>query len=64
MIIYIISECSKLAPKLYKIGEELAGKMIQWDSCMKIKFIHATKWYMFKSESVREIESKKRYVGF
>ena len=48
---HIISECSKLAPKEYKIKYNRVRKGIHRELCKKIKFDHTNKCYMHKPES-------------
>ena len=43
---HIISECSKLAQKEYKVRHDWAGKVIHWEMCKKFKYDHANKWCM------------------
>ena len=54
MINHIISECSKLAQKEYKIRHNWVGKVIHWELYKKLKFDHTTKPHMHKPESVLE----------
>ena len=55
----IISECSKLAQKEYKMRYDRVEKAIHWELCKKFKFDHTNKWYMYNSESVQENEMYK-----
>ena len=43
--------------KVFKSKHELAGKVIHWELCKRLKFGHANEWYMHKPESVLENES-------
>ena len=43
---HIISECSKLAQKEYKTRHEMVKTVIHWELCKKLKFDHASKWYI------------------
>ena len=52
MINYIISKCSKLDQREYKIRHDWVGNVIHWELCKKLKFGHTTKGYMQKLESV------------
>ena len=52
----MLSECWKLAQKKYKSTVAWVGKVIKWELCKRIRFDHADKWYMYKSESVVENE--------
>ena len=51
---HIISECSKLAQKVYKARHDWVGNVIHWEMCKKFKFEHASKWYMQNAPSVLE----------
>ena len=64
MINHIISKCSKLAQKEYKTRHDWVGKVIHWELCKKLKFDHATYWYMHKPESVQENETYKLLWDF
>ena len=55
---HIISECSKLAQKEYKVRHHLVGKMIHWEMCQKFKFDHANKWYMHNPVPVLENDTQ------
>ena len=59
MINHIISECSKLAQKVYETRHDWVGKDIHWELCKKLKFDHSNKWYMHIPESVKENETQK-----
>ena len=37
---HIISECSKLAQREYKVRHDWVGKVIHWEMCKKFKFDH------------------------
>ena len=52
----IISEYRKFAQKEYKNRYDWVWKLIRWKPCKKIKFVHTTKWYMYKPEAVLEYE--------
>ena len=56
---HIISECSKLTQKVYKTRHGWMGKVIHRELCKKLKFDHASKWYMHKPESILENETNK-----
>ena len=43
---HMISECKKLAQKVYTTRHDLVGKLIHWELCKKLKFDHTNKWYM------------------
>ena len=64
VINHIISECSKLAQKEYKIRQDWEGKVIHWELCKKLKFDHANKWYIHNSESLLENEMHKLLWDF
>ena len=40
---HIISECSKLAQRVYKARHDWVGKVIHWEMCKKFKFDHTDK---------------------
>ena len=40
------------------------GKVIHCELCKKLEFYHTTRWYMHKSEPVRENETQKVLLGF
>ena len=61
---HIISECSKLALKEYKIRHYWVGMVIHWELCMKLKFDHTNKWYMHNPESVLENKTHKLLEEF
>ena len=48
---HIISECSKLAQRKYKVRHDCVGKVIHWEMCKKFKFDHTNKWYMHNPEN-------------
>ena len=50
---------TSFAQKEYKTWHNWAGKVIHWKLWKKLKFDHTAKWYMHKSESVRENEMHK-----
>ena len=43
---HIISECSKLAQRVYKARHDLVGKVIHWEMCKKFRFDYTNIWYM------------------
>ena len=43
---HILSECSKLAQKEYKVKHNWVGKVILWEMCKKFKCDYTNKWYM------------------
>ena len=54
---HIISECTNLAPKVYKTRYEWVDKEIYWLLSKKLKFYHTNKWYMIVSGSVMDNET-------
>ena len=56
---HIISECSKLAQKIFKTRHAWVGKVIPWEFCKKFKFDHTQQCYMHNPESVQENETNK-----
>ena len=56
---HIISECSKLAQKEYKTGNDWVGKVIHMELCEKFKFDYRNKWYIHNPASVLENETYK-----
>ena len=56
-IIYIIRECGILAQEKYKCRNDWVWKVFYWELSKKFKFVHNTKWYMHKPESVLENET-------
>ena len=61
---HIISECSKLALKEYKIRNDWVGKVILLDMCKKFKFDHTYKWYMHNPAAVLENNTHKLQWDF
>ena len=64
MINHIISESSKLAQKEYKTRHDWVGKVIHWEMCKKLKFVHANKWYMHNPAPVLENDMHKLLWDF
>ena len=56
---HIISECSKLAQKEYKIRHDCVGKVIHWETCKKFKCDHTNKWDMHNPAPVLENDTHK-----
>ena len=56
---HMISECSKLAQKVYKTRHDWVGTVIHWEMCKKLKFDHTNKWYMQNPASVIENDTHK-----
>ena len=54
-----LSECSKLAQKVYKTRHDWLGMVIHWELCKKFRSNHTNKWYMHHLESVLENEMHK-----
>ena len=50
----MMSECNKLAQRVYKIKHYWVGKVIHWELGKKFKFDHTNKWYMYNPESALE----------
>ena len=61
---HIISECSKLAQKEYKIRHDWVGKVIHWEICKKFKFHYTNKWYMHNPAPVLENDTHKLLWDF
>ena len=63
-IIYIISECSKLAQKEYKTWHNWVGKVIYWEIYKKFKFDHTNKCYTHNPAPVLENNTHKLLWDF
>ena len=61
---HIISECSKLAQREYKMRHDWVGKVIHWEMCKKLKFDHTNKWYMHNPAPVLENATHKLLWDF
>ena len=61
---HIISECSKLAQRVYKARHDWVGKVIHWEMCKKLKFDHTNKWYMHNPATVLENATHKLQWDF
>ena len=61
---HIISECSKLAQKEYKARYDWVGKVIHWETCKKLKFDHAPKWYTHNPAPLLENDTHKLQWDF
>ena len=59
MINHMISECSKLAQKEYKIRQDRVGKVIHSEMCKKLKFDYTNEWYMHNPASFLENDTHK-----
>ena len=55
---HIANGCSELAQKESKTTHEWVGKVIHWELCKRLKFVHTNKWCKQKSESFLENESQ------
>ena len=44
----IVSECSKLAHREYRIRHDKVDRMVQWKLCEKLNFEKSEKWYPYK----------------
>ena len=51
---HMISKCSKLVKKEYKIRHDWVGEMIHRELYKKLKFIPTARWYMHKPEPILE----------
>ena len=60
----IISECSKLAQKEYKVRHDWLGKVIHWEICKIFKFDHVNKWYAHNPAGVLENDTHKLQWDF
>ena len=60
----IISECSKLAQREYKVRHDWVGKVLHWEKCKKLKFDHTNKWYMYNPAPVLENATHKLLWDF
>ena len=47
MINHIISDCSKLAQREYKMKHDWVGKVIHWELCKKFKFDHTEQCHKY-----------------
>ena len=56
---HLVSECSKLAQKEFKIWHDRAGKVISWELSKRLNLDYTTKLYMHKPESAQEKEIHK-----
>ena len=56
---HIVRVCSKLAQKEYNSRHEWVAKAMHWEPFERLKFDHATKWFMQKPESVQENTKQK-----
>ena len=61
---HIISECSKLAQKMYKARQHWVGKVTHWEMCRKFHFDHTNKWYMCNPAPVLENDTHKLLWDF
>ena len=61
---HIISGCSKLAQKEYKVWHDWVDEVIHWEMCKKFKCDHANKWYMHNPASVLENDTHKLLWDF
>ena len=51
---HIISECSKLVQKEYKMRHDRVGKVNHWEMYKKFKYDHTNKWYWHSPATVLE----------
>ena len=56
---YIITECSKRAPKDFKTRYDSVGKVNHKELCNKFKSVHMNKWNMHNQEYDRENKTHK-----
>ena len=61
---HIISECNKLAQRVYKERHDWVSKVIHWEMCKKFKFDHNNKWYLHKPAPVLENATHKLLRDF
>ena len=61
---HLRSEYSKLEQREYECMSDWLGKLVHWELCKRLKFDNAIKWYMHKSEFVRENETHKTNWDF
>ena len=54
-----VSECGKLAQKVYKRRHDSVGRYVQWQFCEKLGFSRARLWYEHEPESVVKTENFK-----
>ena len=47
-----------------KTRHDRVEKMIPWELCIRLKFDHTIKWYMYKPESILENETHKILWNF
>ena len=59
-----MSECSKLAQKVFKTRHDWVGKMIHREMCKKFKFDHTIKRYMHNLAVVLENDTQKLLWDF
>ena len=55
----IVSECSKLGQREYKISDDWMAKVIHWQLRKRLDFYHTNKLYIQKIESVLVNETHK-----
>ena len=56
---HVVSGCSKLVQKEYKIRHDNLGKVIHWKLARKCNFEAGGKWYEHEPESILENEDYK-----
>ena len=59
IIDHVVSGCSKLAQKKYKIRHDNLGKIVHWKLARKCNFKTGDKWYEHEPKSVLENEDYK-----
>ena len=50
---HTIRECSWLAQRVYRTRHDWVEKMIHWELCRGLNFDRATKWCVYRLESIR-----------
>ena len=63
-ISYLVSECSKLAPREYKRRHDNVTRYIHWQLCIKGGFERADRWYNQQPEAIIENENYKLLWDF
>ena len=56
---HVVSGCSKLVQKEYKIRHDNLGKVVHWKLARKCNFEAGGKWYEHEPESILENEDYK-----
>ena len=61
---HIISVCSKLAQKEYKVKHDWVGMGIHWEMCKQFQFDHTYKWYIHNPAPALEKNTHKLLWDF